>query len=396
MKKTTTILLVILCLNSLGQNKRILSFNLSNGQVDTLEVTDYDTTIIQEYTNYYLGRINEELNILNEEVPTENVYPESNFTRKKQASLDYDINDFPIRTSVKLFKWVNDSLKSKCSGSMISRKHVFTACHCVASIGNDSLLYDSLFVSPVYDNGEFSQLYSGSWVKKIFLFENWDFTSDFSILELEEPIGENTGWISIGFDSHDTSLLDGIFYKFSYPATSVPQLDTNQYNGDTLYYGFGLADMVNNSTIGITNATGIPGESGSSLIKIKNETYYTSYGVLSFSINLRHCRLNNWTYFALKDIIKNDLNSNTYELESEDYISIYPNPTSDIIQISLADEFKSNTLSILNFQGELIRFQTNNTTEIKLNLSDLSAGIYILLIESNNNIAIRKLVKNGG
>ncbi len=373
----------------------MLSYNLFDGTVDTIDLSDFDTTIVEQHTNYFIGTIDNDLNTLNEEVPIENIYTGSNFTRKKQASTEYDINDFPIRTSVKLFKWENDSLKSNCSGSIISRKHVLTACHCVAYLNHDSLLYDSLYVSPVFDNGEFNTIFQGSWVKRIYIFENWNFGKDFSILELENPIGDNTGWVSIGFESDDINLLDGIFYKFSYPAISLPQIDPNSYNGDTLYYGYGLADIANENSIMIDGASGIPGESGSSIIKIKNDNSYISYGVLSFSSNLNHCKLTNWKYFALKEIIKNDLNLSTPELKFMDNLSIYPNPVNDMIHISLPEKLKNNTLSVLNSQGRIIKVQSNTSCEIELNLSDLPIGIYLLRIESENRIVVGKMIKSG-
>ena len=396
MRKTFTYLLLLFCFNTFGQTKRILCYNLIDGTVDTLNIVDYDTTIIREHTNYFVGNINEDYTILSEVAPVENVYPESNFTRKRQASLDYDINDFPIRTSVRLFKWVNDSLKSKCSGSMVSKKHVLTAGHCVAHLYKDSLLYDSLYVSPVFDNGEASALFDGSWVSKIYIFENWSILqNDFSILELEESIGERLGWLSIGFDSDDLSLLDGIFYKFSYPATYIPEIDSNSYNGDTLYYGYGLADVATNEHIMITNASGIPGESGSSLIKISNENFYTSYGVLSYSQNLRHCRLTNREYFALKNIIRNDLSVGIPELEKDEYISVYPNPATEYINIRLPNEIKKSTLCILDLQGRTILNQFINKQETSLNISGLREGIYLLIIESENKRIVRKVIKKG-
>lgn len=395
MRTIITSLLILFCLNTFGQNRRIICYNLIENKVDTLNIVDYDTTIIKEHTNYYVGNINEDFNILSEVAPVENVYPESNFTRKRQASLDYNINDFPVRTSVKLFKWENDSLKSKCTGSIISRKHVLTAGHCVATLDKDSLLYDSLFVSPVFDNGESSTVFTGSWVKKIYIFENWKMQNDFSVLEMEDPIGESTGWISIGFNSDDLSLLDGIFYKFSYPAISMPQIDSNSYNGDTLYYGYGLADLAWDKSIGIKNTSGVRGESGSSLIKISNKEFYTSYGVLSYSNNLNHCRLTSWEYFAFKGIIQNDLSLGHSEFPLDDNISVYPIPTEDWLYIQMPDEFKKSSIRILDLQGQIVFVQINNAQEIELNMSDLSNGPYLLMIESNNRRFVRKVIKNG-
>src|SRR5690606_15048605 len=226
MIKTIFLRTLLICILSQTANgQRLLSFDLFDSSVDTINSISFDSSITSESTVFFKGLFDEYIVPLDETIPISNIYPGSNFTFKRQASLDYNITGFPIRTSIKLYRYENDSLKSKCSGILISRKHVLTACHCVAQFSNDSLLYTSLFVSPVYDNGQFNTFLKGSRVKKVYFPENWDFNKDFSILELEEPIGVDNGWISIGFEEDTSILLNGIFYKFSYPAIYLPQVD---------------------------------------------------------------------------------------------------------------------------------------------------------------------------
>ncbi|NOU45839.1 MAG: T9SS type A sorting domain-containing protein [Bacteroidales bacterium] len=396
MKISFFVLLTLLSISTVAQNRRILCFDIKNSKVDTLAAIDFDTTVIQEETNYYIGNFDNNYSPLNQTPPNENTFPDSQFTLKSRASLVYDINNYPLRTSVKLLSLKNDTLKSRCSGSMISKRHVLTACHCVAFKYKDSLFLDTILVSPVFDDGEYNPYFKFSRISKIYFFENWNFTdSDFAILELDRPIGEKTGWISIGFNANDADLLDGIFYKFSYPAKTYLMLDSTIYNGDTLFYSYGLADEARENNLLVHHANGIPGESGSSFIKIRNGQQYTSYGVLTYSSNLNHSRLTNWKYYAIKSILQKDLEMNDIPDKTPDIVRIYPNPVIDKIQIEYSEKIDVIDFKVYDTSGRLLIQKKWNKMIQEIDLSSLQNGIYVLIFNANNTNIVKKIMKSG-
>ncbi len=103
--------------------------------------------------------------------------------------------------------------------------------------------------------------------------------------------------------------------------------------------------------------------------------------------------MRNWIYFALKDIIKNDLDTCYTTPIDYDYVSVYPNPTSDKIQIQLTEKLKISTIKVFNIDGKMVKMQKNNSNTAEVNIANLTNGIYLLLIEAGNNKIVMKIIK---
>ncbi|MGX1023041.1 T9SS type A sorting domain-containing protein [Flavobacterium sp. CS20] len=82
------------------------------------------------------------------------------------------------------------------------------------------------------------------------------------------------------------------------------------------------------------------------------------------------------------------LNTESFKLES---VSIYPNPTSDIINIK-ANNIQFKSVKIFSLQGQLVKFFNNLETQ-NLDVSDLANGLYVMSLTSDNSIIRRKFVK---
>jgi len=81
-----------------------------------------------------------------------------------------------------------------------------------------------------------------------------------------------------------------------------------------------------------------------------------------------------------------------HQLKSKDAVSLFPNPTTSSFQISNTQNIKN--ISIKNILGKEI-FQTNkiNKSVVDIDITDYSAGVYFVELQSDNATITKKIVK---
>lgn len=73
-------------------------------------------------------------------------------------------------------------------------------------------------------------------------------------------------------------------------------------------------------------------------------------------------------------------------------VVLYPNPVTDVLQISAKTEI--NSVTIINMNGQLLLYKDLNSLEGQIDLASLATGIYFAKVKANNATETFKIMKN--
>lgn len=76
---------------------------------------------------------------------------------------------------------------------------------------------------------------------------------------------------------------------------------------------------------------------------------------------------------------------------SDKSFSIYPNPTTSILNISNTNNFEIKNISVVDINGRVVKNESGAMTQI--NVSDLNAGVYFVTIEAAEGKTTKKFIK---
>ncbi|MFK7806730.1 MAG: M36 family metallopeptidase, partial [Saprospiraceae bacterium] len=96
-------------------------------------------------------------------------------------------------------------------------------------------------------------------------------------------------------------------------------------------------------------------------------------------------------------IIESQVAVSTSEIESNVQLGVYPNPTSDIVNVTIASKQAQKVdLSLVSLDGKLIRSMnigtTMNVETFSFDVSDLPAGFYIIKASTGDDQIVKKVV----
>lgn len=181
----------------------------------------------------------------------------------------------------------------------------------------------------------------------------------------------------------DTNLIVGEEYQVIFHAMS----NTNYVNGGS-YYTLGIGESLNDSTFGnlivdVQPDINLWGEHTYFFLASQNSKYITVRANLGGPESW--IKVDNFT-------INSTLSLSIDEQFSK--FSIYPNPASSLLNISIGEFVIKAKISVFNFQGNLlISDEIIQSNQHQVDLSSIPAGVYFIQIASEKATKRMKFIK---
>ncbi len=262
-------------------------------------------------------------------------------------------------------------------------------------------------LSAVYEQVETNET-ADSLFNKFSIHVNPRFPEEVVFSKIVFTVNENVPWVLNFIDTGISGepILDQLVQDYSFTITEIVIVDPigdyiieltssiSFLNTYALLAEFGAIDDINDINTGISET---PYNYNGIFFEINNEEVRScnievNENIMTFSLQTENCwngcpNAKSWEANISEDcsevIITLDIVSNHATL-----FSIYPNPASDILQIT--GLFNKNTLvTIYNIQGQILI--TKDLENNSINVSGLPSGIHFLVVQTNDG---KKAVKN--
>jgi len=211
---------------------------------------------------------------------------------------------------------------------------------------------------------------------------------------------DTVGFICYGMNSSLPEAYNHNMYRYDYVNDSwsiVPNitLPLRRYvacavvnKKACLYGGHDTLNVINNdiklfdpADTSLTTYAGVPtiGRRGTMFFSL-NDVFYITAGLDA-------------AYNRIKETWKNDAFVGLKENGEQLNMKIFPNPTNDILHLELNSKSLVN-IQLYNQLGELVFDQKTNNSDIEINTSLFSSGVYLLSVQMQEGVCAKKLVIN--
>jgi len=215
---------------------------------------------------------------------------------------------------------------------------------------------------------------------------------------------QNNAWIVGKFDPIDTSnYVAATTSSFAYgsltadrwmitPSITIPVGSSPYLGWRSKNYNLNLKDslQVKISTTGIDKAS-----FDTTLYNAADDTSWTNHvcSLASYAgqnIYLAFVDQSTDKFILLLDDIQIGNSVGIKETTTEkDYVNVFPNPASNLININANNTIKK--INLFNALGQVVMTVENKSKSISLNISHLKQGFYTLNIETERGISVQKI-----
>jgi len=227
-----------------------------------------------------------------------------------------------------------------------------------------------------------------------------------------------TGWTAIGYSFSTTSAQSQSAPNFLYTTSSQTAalnsllssrpllLQANEAVTMTFYTRLSTASAgitphtlkvyANTRAVSTTGATQLGANItvGTATYTLQTRTFTApSAGIYYFTVNdvtpivsataVSQMRIDTFNFTSV-------LGTNEYLASN---ITTYPNPAKNVINISNGLNAVIESIELTDLNGRVVKTQNINATEGQVSISDLSAGVYMMKVSTDQGVATKKVVK---
>ncbi len=324
---------------------------------------------------------------------------ELNFTASNSVNLEYGEYGFTPGSGTIITNVTSPYVLSGLNPSTVYDVYAVTDC----GGGNLSNVSDVFAFNTVFEPSDVP--YTTSFEQESFPFLGWN-------LENGTPFGSD--WQIQTFGPTSVLVQDGATSIYSLSAVTTTPANNwllsrgiNLTAGNEYTISFYARNYVDNGSTGTssynvtvgndqtsTSQTIIGTEVGLSSIayELKSYTYTpTTSGVHYFGIqNVTPANAVGRVALFIDNLsITGTLANNNFDANK---FSVYPNPAANIVNIA-GNGINIKAIEITDINGRVVKNVNINGTQTQVNISDLSQGVYMMKISSDEGVAIKKIVK---
>ena len=216
------------------------------------------------------------------------------------------------------------------------------------------------------------------------------YNSDYTRTLAGFQVNSNTGELSlIAYSTPGANPVGN--YTYSLAAAPGVQLPQNTWSRVGISYNFTTGEVLINSTAITGGPLGVNGSSATTN-PVEVDFVVTSGSVTTPSvINNTASATMLFDNLVTRASNTNTLLSSTQFVNDDNNLTIYPNPTTSILNISNNNNFDIKNISVVDINGRVVKNQEGSLTQI--NVSDLNAGVYFVTIEAAEGKTTKKFIK---